>query len=98
MTITPPIIVSTPPECAFYRSVDGALAAKVAPDADVYDAHGLRLSISAGGVQPCSVEPDELARLLRRWLGYADAIRESTVSWPLWLLVHASVEHHGYSG
>jgi hypothetical protein len=31
------------------------------------------------------------------WLGYADAIRESTADWDLPLLLQASVEHLGYS-
>jgi hypothetical protein len=34
---------------------------------------------------------------LRRWLGYMDALRESTANWPLSLLVRASVDHLGYS-
>lgn len=94
MDVTPPFIVSRPPECAFYRTVDPALAA--AGDGDVFDAHGLRLAAAVDGVLVESVEPDELAHLLRRWLGHVDALRESTAAWPLWLLVHASVEHRGY--
>jgi hypothetical protein len=92
---TAPFIISTPPECAFYRTLD-QVAKAWAADADAYDAHGLRLSMTRYGLIVTSVEPDELARLLRRWLSHVDALRESTVSWPLWLLVHAAVEHAGY--
>lgn len=93
---TAPFIISTPPDCAFYRTLDGVAAAWVT-DADAYDAHGLRLSMTRCGLTVTSVEPDELARLLRRWLSHVDAHRESTASWPLWLLVHAAVEHAGYA-
>ena len=96
MDVTPPFVVSIPPECAFYRSAERALSCAALGDGDVFDAHGLRLSAAAGEVCVRSVEPDELAHLLRRWLGHADALRESTASWPLWLLVHAAVEHRGY--
>lgn len=98
MNVTPPFIVSIPPECTFFRTLDGAAAACRSGDVDVYDAHGLRLSKSVNGLHVSSVEPDELAHLLRRWLGHVDALRESTASWPLWLLVHAAVEHAGYAG
>ncbi|BBY31256.1 hypothetical protein [Mycolicibacterium sediminis] len=94
--VTPPFVVSTPPECEFYRSAETALSSATGGDGDVFDAHGLRLSSAAGEVSVRSVEPDELAHLLRRWLGHADVLRESTASWPLWLLVHAAVEHRGY--
>jgi hypothetical protein len=98
MNHTPPFIVSIPPECAFYHTVEEAAAACGSGVVDVYDAHGLRLSKSVNGFEVSSVEPDELAHVLRRWLGHTDALRESTVSWPLWLLVHAAVEHAGYAG
>lgn len=98
MDVTPPFIVSTPPECAFYRTGETVAAACLSGDGDVFDAHGLRLSVTADGLRVSSVEPDELAHLLRRWLGHVDALRESTAAWPLWLLVHAAVEHAGYQG
>jgi hypothetical protein len=94
--VTPPFIVSTPPECCFYRTLDGATAAW-GPDSVVYDAHGVVLSRRHDEIGVGSVEPDELAHVLRRWLAGADALRESTASWPLWLLVHAAVDHLGYS-
>ena len=93
---TAPFILSAPPDCRFYRSLGDVVAAHVA-DAEIYDAHGSRLTPVPDGLVVTSVEPGELARLLRRWLGHADAIRESTRSWPLWLLVHAAVEHAGYT-
>jgi len=93
---TAPFVLSAPPDCCFYRSLDDVLAA-LAADAEIYDAHGARLTPVEHRLVVTSVEPEELARLLRRWLGHVDAIRESTVSWPLWLLVHAAVEHAGYT-
>ena len=96
MDVTPPFIVSAPPECSFHRTLDAA-AAVWAADAVVYDAHGALLSRCSDGVVISSVEPAELAHVLRRWLGYTDALRESTASWPLWLLVHAAVDHGGYT-
>ena len=94
---TAPFILSTPPHCAFYRTLGGVATAWVT-DADAYDAHGLRLSLTRGGLVVTSVEPDELGRLLRRWLGRVDAAsQESIASWPLWLLVHAAVERAGSS-
>ena len=53
--------------------------------------------MAPNGLVVSSVEPDELGRLLRRWLAHVDAPRESTAAWPLWLLVHAAVEHAGYT-
>jgi hypothetical protein len=94
--ITPPFIVSIPPDCCFYRTVEEADAAARDLDADVYDAHGVRLASTRDGLQVTSVEPDVLANVLRRWLGLADALGESTASWPLWLLVHAAVDHPDY--
>lgn len=91
-----PFTLSTPPDCAFYRTLHGVAAAWTS-DADVYDARGRRLSMTPHGLRVTAVEPDELARLLRRWLGHVDALRESTAVWPLWLLVHAAVEHAGYT-
>jgi hypothetical protein len=97
MDFTAPFIVSSPPDCAFYRDFEKASAAGRSGDVDVFDSHGLRLSVVSDELRVSSVEPDELAHLLRRWLGHADALRESTASWPLWLLVHAAVEHAGYA-
>ncbi|MEU0497148.1 hypothetical protein [Mycobacterium sp. NPDC006124] len=96
MSPTAPFILSAPPDCTFYRSLDDVVTAHDL-DAEIYDAHGSRLTLVARQLAVTSVEPEELARLLRRWLGYVDAVRESTASWPLWLLVHAAVEHAGYS-
>ena len=55
---------------------------------EIYDADGIHLG---------AARPDELAELLRRWLGHADALRESTANWSLGLLVRAAVEHGGYA-
>lgn len=96
MNVTPPFIVSSPPECTFHHCADEALSAAVGADGDVFDAHGLRLASSEDGVRVRSVEPHELAHLLRRWLGRADVPGESMSAWPLWLLVHTAVEHRGY--
>jgi hypothetical protein len=94
---TAPFILSAPPDCRFYRSLDDVAATAHVTDAEIYDAHGSRLTPVPHGLAVTSVEPEELARLLRRWLGHVDAIRESRGSWPLWLLVHAAVEHAGYA-
>jgi hypothetical protein len=91
-----PFVISTPPDCAFYRTLDGVTSAW-ATEADAYDARGQRLSMTPHGLVVSSIEPDELGHLLRRWLAHVDALRESTASWPLWLLVHAAVEHAGYT-
>lgn len=96
MSPTAPFVLSVPPECRFYRSLEDVMAARMA-EAEVYDAHGARFTRGSRGLAVTSVEPEELARLLRRWLRHADAIGESTAHWPLWLLVHAAVEHAGYS-
>ncbi|MDP9165056.1 MAG: hypothetical protein M3O32_03175 [Actinomycetota bacterium] len=96
MQPTAPFVVSAPPDCDFHRSLDDVIAAWK-PGQEAYDSHGLRLSMTPDGLVVTSVEPDELARLLRRWLGHVDALRESTAAWPLWLLVHAAVEHAGYA-
>ncbi|MBJ7336685.1 hypothetical protein [Mycolicibacterium sp.] len=98
MELAPPFVVSEPPECRFYRSLDELVPSARSADAEVYDAHGVRLAMTADGLDVSSVEPDQLAHVLRRWLGHVDALRESTASWPLWLLVHAAVEHGGYTG
>jgi hypothetical protein len=95
--LTPPFVLSVPPECTFHRTLDDAVAAARPGDGEWYDAHGVRFTVSDDGVAVASVEPDELAHLLRRWLGHVDAVRESTQFWPLWLLVHAAVDHAGYA-
>jgi hypothetical protein len=98
--ITPPIVLADGPECRFYRSCAAATAG-LTPHTKVFDAHGLRLVAAAGGLRVSPADPhgaEELAEILRRWLGYMDAIRESTVDWDLPLLVKASAEHLGYSG
>ncbi|TPG34213.1 hypothetical protein [Mycolicibacterium hodleri] len=97
MELAPPFVVSDPPECRFYRSLDELVLSTRLVDVEVYDAHGVRLATTSDGFDVSSVEPDQLAHVLRRWLGHMDALRESTASWPLWLLVHAAVEHTGYS-
>ena len=41
--MTPPVIASAAPDCAFYRSVCDAIAAGIAVDARIFDAEGRRL-------------------------------------------------------
>ena len=98
MDPTPPFIVSNPPECSLHSTFDSATAALQAGDGDVYDAHGLRLSLTDNGFRVSSVEPDELSHVLRRWLDHRGAISDPCASWPLWLLVHTAIEHAGYPG
>ena len=90
-------MVSVPPECTFHRTPAAAVRAARSGDSTLYDANGLRLTRTAAGLEVSSAEPDELADLLRRWLGQVDALRESTRTWTLQLLVHAAVEHTGYA-
>lgn len=92
----PFIIVTTGSDCAFYRSLGRAAAAWV-EDAEAFDAHGRRLTMCCGELTVTAVEPRELARVLRRWLRYADRHHRYTDAWPLWLLVHAALERAGYS-
>jgi hypothetical protein len=93
----PPFVVSAPPECAFYRSIADVSAAAALRECDVFDSHGMRLSMTSGGLTVSSVDPDVLAHVLRRWLAGGDVPVESTASWPLWLLIHVSIERGGYS-
>lgn len=98
--ITPPIVVADAPECRFYRSSAAAVAAGLTAHTKVFDAHGHRLVAVAGGLRVSPADRDgaeELAELLRGWLGYMDAIRWSVADWDLPLLLQASVEHLGYS-
>ena len=99
--MTPPIIVSTVPECAFYRSAGDAIAAGSAVGARIFDADGRRLEPDgAGGLRVAAQArdgADELATTLRNWLGHMDALRESTANWSLALLVRAAVDHLGYT-
>jgi hypothetical protein len=99
--MTPPVIVSTPPECAFYRHVGDATAAGSAVGARTFDAEGRRLEPDGDGRLRVATQvhdgADELATILRNWLGHMDALRESTANWSLDLLVRAAVDHLGYS-
>ena len=88
--VTPPIIVATGDDCAFYRGFADATRAGIPADSRVFDAQGRRLFVGGDGA-------DELAGLLRGWLGRMDALRESTANWSLELLVRASVDHLGFS-
>jgi len=86
--MTPPIIASAAP--------DG-----IAVDARIFDAEGRRLEADGdGGLRIASQTPggpDELAAILRNWLGHMDALRESTGNWSLASLVRAAVDHLGYT-
>jgi hypothetical protein len=100
MDVEPPIVVSTEPDCAFYRTADEAVQAGLPSSAAIFDCLGPRLEICDGRLRVAVTEPDgadDLARILRDWLGYMDALRESTANWSLPLLVRASIEHLGYS-
>ncbi|MDT5070638.1 MAG: hypothetical protein QOK02_6793 [Mycobacterium sp.] len=97
--ISPPIIVATGDDCAFYRDVADAIRSRPSPDSRVFDSVGTRLVVGDDGlrVHPDAEGADELSGLLRAWLGGMDALRESTANWSLALLVQASVDHLGYT-
>ncbi|HEY9302670.1 MAG TPA: hypothetical protein VIO95_00085 [Mycobacterium sp.] len=98
--ITPPIVVADGPECRFYRSSAAAVTSGLTPHTKVFDAQGLRLVAEAGALYVSPANPDgaeELAGILRGWLGYMDAIRWSVADMELPLLLQASTEHLGYS-
>jgi hypothetical protein len=97
--ISPPIVVSVGDDCAFHRSVADAIRSRPSPDAKIFDSEGSRLVVDGDGMRvgPDADGADELAGLLRDWLGQMDALRESTANWSLTLLVQASVDHLGYS-
>lgn len=98
--ITPPIVVADHPECWFYRSSAAAATARLTAHTKVFDAHGNRLVAVAGELRVSPADPDgaeELAGILRGWLGYMAAIRWSTVEMDLPLLLQASTEHLGYA-
>jgi hypothetical protein len=97
--ISPPIIVSLGDDCAFYRDVADAVRSRPTPESKLFDAVGTRLVRDGDGLRIGSDADgaDELAGLLRDWLGYMDALRESTANWSLALLVQASVDHLGYA-
>jgi hypothetical protein len=96
--ISPPIIVSIGDDCAFHRDVADAVRSCPTPDSKVFDSVGVRLVLDGDGfrIGPDADGADELAGLLRDWLGSMDALRESTANWSLALLVRASVDHLGY--
>jgi hypothetical protein len=93
-------VVADSPDCRFYRSVAAAVTSGLSPHTKVFDAQGHRLVAAAGALRVSPANPDgadELAELLRSWLGYMDAIRWSTADMDLPLLLQASTEHLGYS-
>jgi hypothetical protein len=101
MDVAPPVVVSIESGCAFYRTADEAVRAGLPSSATIFDCLGRRLEICDGRLRVAASEPDgadDLARILRDWLGYMDALRESTATWSLALLVRASIEHLGYFG
>ncbi len=70
------------------------------PNAKVFDAQGNRLVTVACALRVSPADPggaEELAGILRGWLGYMDAIRWSTADMELPLLFQASTERLGYS-
>lgn len=99
--MTPPIILSTAPECASYRSAGDAAAAGTAAGARIFYSEGRRLEPDGkGGFSVAAQAEDgveELATILRNWLGHMDALRESTMNWSPALLVRAAIDHLGYS-
>jgi hypothetical protein len=100
MKLAPPIVVSTEPDCIFYRAADDVERAELPSSALIFDSQGQRLELISGRliVAPAGIDgADDLARILHDWLGYMDALRESTANWPLTLLLQASIEHLGYS-
>jgi len=96
--ISPPIIVALGDDCAFHRDVADAVRSRPAPGSKVFDSDGTRLVVDGDGLRvgPDADGAEELAALLRAWLGRMDALRESTANWSLALLVQASVDHLGY--
>jgi hypothetical protein len=99
LDITPPIVVVDGPDCKFYRSA-AAVMPRLTLDTKVFDAQGYRLVGAGSRLRVSATNPDgaqELAELLRGWLGYMDAIRWSTADMELPLLLQASTEHLGYS-
>ena len=100
LTISPPIIVAADPDCWFYRSAADAVASGLGADVKVFDARGQRLEMAGADLHVSRTNPDcaqELAGLLRNWLGYMDAVRWSTADMTLPWLLKAAVEHLGYS-
>ena len=95
MQIAAPVIVSVDPDCRFYRSVTDAAVAGIPSGARVFDSGGQRLELIDGELRVSPAAPegaDELAEVLRCWLGYIDALRESTMNWLLSDLVQASLD------
>ena|ERR1700757_4237770 len=109
MDVVAPIVVATDPDrwpgfvvraghpdvCVFYRHPATAQAA-LSPGSLVYDGRGQRLVVSDGELHVSPVDPDgaeELADLLRSWLGYMDAIRWSVADTPLPDLLEQCIEH-----
>jgi hypothetical protein len=96
--VAPSIVASTEPDCAFYRTADDAIRAGLPSSAVVFDSLGRRLELVDGQLRVAEANGvDDLARILRDWLGHMDALRESTANWSLPLLLRASIEHLGYS-
>jgi hypothetical protein len=61
--MTPPIIVSTVPECAFYRRAHDSIAAESAVGARIFDADGRRLEPDgAGGLRVAAQAPTSSRR------------------------------------
>jgi hypothetical protein len=77
------------------------IAAGTAEDARIFDSEGRRLEPDGDGGSRVASQArdsaDELATILRNWLGHMDALRESTANWSLALLVRAAVDHLGYT-
>ena len=100
LTISAPIIVAADPDCWFYRTAADAVASGLGTDVKVFDGLGQRLELVGADLHVSRTNPDgvqELAALLRNWLGYMDAVRWSTADMTLPWLLKASVEHLGYS-
>jgi hypothetical protein len=98
--VIPPIIVSTAPECWFYRSCGDVLEMGIPAGARVFDGTGQRLEVVGGDLRVLQGDldgTDELTEILSDWLKYSDAIRWSIADWQLSMLLRCAVEHNGWS-
>ena len=81
--------------------VVAAVVAVLSPTSLVFDGRGQRLVVSNGELRASPTDPDgseELADLLRNWLGYMDAIRWSVADTPLPDLLEQCLDHAAACG
>jgi hypothetical protein len=92
MEIAAPVIMSVVPDCRLYRSVADAAAAAF-PVVQGYSTQAASdwrsLTARCRCQRPNPTAPTSSPRC---WLGYIDALRESTMNWSLGDLVQASAD------